>query len=95
MLAWRRTSLSVLVAALLISRLALEESTRGIVVVGLAVVVVAFWAVLVTFRGGRASVASTQEPEFVFLLRDGVLPAAIAVGIGVLCLVELALAISR
>ena len=95
MLAWRRTSLSLVVAALIIGRLALEDSAHVIAVVGLAGFVVALWAVLLSLRGSAASAPSENEPEFVFLPRDGLLPAAIAVGAGGLCIVEMALAISH
>lgn len=88
-LAWRRTSLSLVVAALIISRLASEDSARLSTVLAVAVSVVALWVVVVLLRGSRWNASSQTEPEFVFLLRDGRLPAAISIVATTLCLVEL------
>ena len=95
MLAWRRSSLSLTVAALIIGRLALEDSADVIAVASAGTAVVSLWALLASFRGGRWSAVSGSEPEFDYLLRDGVLPAAIATVAGSLCLIELALSVGR
>lgn len=93
LLAWRRSSLSLFVAALVICRLAMEDSAPLIVVVSIAAAVVALGVALTSLRGGRWSAQSTTEPRFERLLRDGVVPAVLAGIVGSLCLVELALSV--
>ncbi|KQZ74871.1 MULTISPECIES: DUF202 domain-containing protein [unclassified Nocardioides] len=91
LLAWRRSGLSLFVAALVISRIALVESAPVLFVGGAAGAVLALWVAASALRRGRWSVRSKAEPEFVLLLRDGMLPLAVSVVAGGLCLVVLAL----
>lgn len=92
-LAWRRTTLSLLVAAFIISRLAIEDSAAVVVVVSVAVTVVALWMTVASMRRRRWNAPSRGEPEFEYVLRDGVLPLLVATVAGSLCLVLLALSL--
>lgn len=92
-IAWRRTSLSLAVAALVVSRLAIEDSAPVLVVAGGAVMIIAVWTGLTKLRRGRWATASQSEPEFELMLRDGRLPLAVAAVAGGLCVVTLALSL--
>lgn len=93
MLAWRRTSLSLAVAALIISRLAIAEAAPVLMVGGVATAALALWLGLICLRRGRWSATSCSEPEFESMLRDGKLPLAVSAVAGSLCLVVLALSL--
>lgn len=91
MLAWRRSTLSFFVVALLVSRVAVEASASAIVVLTLVAAAFSAWLTLMSLRGGRWSGPSIVEPEFELLLRDGRLPALVAVVASLLCLVVAAI----
>lgn len=93
MIAWRRTSLSLAVAALVVSRLAVEDSVPVSTVVGAAAMIIVLWAGLVRTRRGRWATVSQSEPEFQLMLRDGRLPLAVAAVAGGLCVIVLALSL--
>lgn len=93
MLAWRRTTLSLFVAALIISRLAVEDSAPFMVVIGSAAAIVSLWIAATSLRRRRWSAPSLREPQFELLLRDAKLPAFLVGIAGSLCLVELTLAL--
>jgi uncharacterized membrane protein YidH (DUF202 family) len=92
-IAWRRTSLSLAVAALVVGRLAIEASAPVLIVAGSAAMIIALWSGLVTMRRGRWATASQSEPEFQLMLRDGRLPLAVALVAGGLCVIALALSL--
>lgn len=91
MLAWRRSTLSFFVVALLVSRLAVEASAPTIVVLSLASAAFSAWLALMSLRGGRWSAPSIVEPGFELLLRDGRLPAFVVVVASLLCLAVVAI----
>lgn len=93
MLAWRRSTLSLCAATLIISRLAIEDALPAFAVGGFAAVVLAVWMGAFALRRGRWSQPSLDEPEFEFLLRDGRLPAAMALVAAGLCGVVAVLAL--
>lgn len=91
MLAWRRSTLSFFVVALLVSRVAVEASASVLVILSLVIAAFSVWLALRSLRGGRWSGPSTVEPEFELLLRDGRLPALVAVVASLLCLLVAAI----
>ena len=93
-LAWRRSGLALLVGALTIGRISLD--TLGLVAVVPSVMVagLALWVVLDALRARRLARTHPGEPGY-SVLADGRLPAAVAVVVGTLGVVELAAAMSR
>lgn len=92
-LAWRRTTLALAVATLIIGRLTF--TTVGLPVI-LPVVVAtagALW-VLVTLSRRRGA-EHPLEPSFSTLLRDGRLPAVVAGITVMLCLTEIGSVVAR
>lgn len=88
-LAWRRTGLALLVAAVVIARLSFEPAgLPGLLLAGFAGALAA-WAVLATLRGRRWSTTSESGPAPGSVLRDGKLPGLLALVAGLLCLTEL------
>lgn len=92
MLAWRRSSLSLLVLGLIICRIALVDSVPAVIVISSASALTALWLGAITLRRGRWSAPSTGNPEFE-VLRDGTLPALLALVAAALCLVVLTLSL--
>ena len=91
MLAWRRSTLSFFVVALLVSQVSVEASASVLVVMSLVIAAFSAWLTLRSLRGGRWSGPSIAEPEFELLLRDGRLPALVVVVASLLCLVVAAI----
>jgi putative membrane protein len=89
-LAWRRTGLSLVVAAVAVARLADLDGASAAVAIALGALVLALWAVLLTTRRGRGTTPSLREPVFDSMLYDGVLPALLTATIGLLCVAEIA-----
>ncbi|MGH3952186.1 MAG: DUF202 domain-containing protein [Pseudonocardiaceae bacterium] len=88
-LAWRRTGLALFVAAVVIGRLTVQSAGHVTLLLFAFGAVIALWAVASTLRRGRWSGSPEPDSAFDSLLRDGRLPAALAVVAGLLCLVEL------
>lgn len=77
-LAWRRTGLALAVGALLLSRLTLDTLGTAVIVPAAVAFVLAAWVVSVTLRGRRYAAAHPDEPSFDRILRDGRVPAVVA-----------------
>lgn len=86
-LAWRRTTLALAVATLIIGRLTFTQLGLSVIVPTLVALAGAGWAVVVTAR--RRGVTHSRELEFTTLLPDGRLPLVVAMIAGALCLGEL------
>ena len=89
-LAWERTGLSLTAAAVGVGRHALGHLGWAVLVPCALVAVCGLWVWLDAQRRGRQAAASTREPAFDSLLRDGRLPALVAALVAVLCLAEAA-----
>lgn len=87
-LAWRRTGLALLVGALTIGRLALEDLGPVVAVPTVAVAVAAAWVVLGSARERRLTHRRAADPTF-SVLADGRLPGVVATLVGGLAVVEL------
>ena len=88
-LAWRRTGLALVVGALTIGRLTMDTLGTSVVVPAAAALVLAAWVVSVTLRGRRYALAHPDEPHFDRILRDGRVPAVVALVTVALALGEL------
>lgn len=88
MLAWRRTGLSLAIAALVIGRLTVQALGTIAVVLGVLSAVGACWVVVASLRQGRFGRTSGVDSAFDAVLRDGRAPAAIAGIAAVVCAVE-------
>lgn len=93
MLAWRRSTLSLCAATLIVGRLSIEDTVPALVVGTLAALLLAIWTGAVVFRRSRWRQAPMGEPTVAFLLRDGRLPALMAAVAAGLCLVVMMLAL--
>jgi uncharacterized membrane protein YidH (DUF202 family) len=92
-LAWRRTGLALVIGALTVGRLTMDTLGASVLVPAVAAAVLAAWVVTVTLRGRRHAVAHPDEPGFDRLLRDGRVPAVVAVVAGTLAVGELTAAL--
>lgn len=92
-LAWRRTGLALVVGALTVGRLTMDTLGAAVLVPAAAAAVLAAWVVSVTLRSRRHAVTHPDEPQFDSLLRDGRVPAVVAVVTGALALGELTSAV--
>lgn len=88
-LSWRRTGLALAVGALLLTRLTLGTLGTAVIAPAAVAMVLAAWVVSVTLRGRRYAATHPDEPSFDRVLRDGRVPAAVALVAGVLALGEL------
>lgn len=86
-LAWDRTGLSLVAAALGVSRHALGDLGVFVLVPCALAVMCAVWLRIVSSRRTRHARASEREPEFA-VVNDGRLVALAAGSMGLLCLVE-------
>ena len=93
-LAWRRTGLALVVGALTIGRLTLEDLGVAVVVPTAVVAALATWVLVGAGGLRRPSAGAAGEPPF-SVLRDGRLPAVVAALVGVLALGELVAATTR
>ena len=87
-LAWRRTTLSLAVATLVISRLTFTSVGASTVVPTLLVGAGLLWVGVVLRR--RRGVVHPQDPYFDSLLPDGRLPLVVALIAAALCVGEIA-----
>lgn len=94
-LAWRRTGLALVVGALTVGRLTMDTLGSGVVLPAAVALLLATWVVGVTLRSRRYAVAHPEEPHFDRLLRDGRVPAVVALVAGALALGELVSALLR
>ena len=88
LLAWERTGLSLVAAAIAVGRHALEGPGATIAVPCVLIAACGVWIYLESLRLGRAARASHAEPQFGALLHDGRLPALVAALMAALCLGE-------
>jgi len=86
-LAWRRTTLALAIATLIIGRLTFTSLGASAFVPALRVGAGALWVVSIVVR--RRGVEHVDEPHFDSMLPDGRLPCAVATVAGALCLGEL------
>ena len=93
-LAWRRTGLALLVGALTIGRLTLEDLGAGVVVPAGFVAGAAVWVLAGAARARRPA-GATDPTDGMSVLRDGRLPAVVAGLVAALALGELAAALAR
>lgn len=88
-LAWRRTTLALLVMVLVVARVALGDASP---LTGVAVVSLVTLTVLAVMAAGmrrtRFATVSSREPRFSSVLRDGRLPFAVAALVVMACCVE-------
>ena len=77
-LAWRRTGLALVIGALTIGRLTMDTLGTSVLVPAFAAAVLAAWVVSVTLRGRRYALTHPDEPNFDRILRDGRVPAVVA-----------------
>jgi len=92
-LAWRRTGLALLVAALTIGRLTLDALGPAVVVPTAVGVAAAGWVVVLAVPARRLARRHPAEPTF-SVLADGRLPAVVAALVGGLALGELLAALA-
>lgn len=88
-LAWRRTGLALVVAAVVIGRLSMAQLGAAAVLLASFAVAGAAWIAIATLRRGRLSSASRVDSAFDSVLKDGQAPAALAAVTCLLALVEL------
>jgi uncharacterized membrane protein YidH (DUF202 family) len=84
-LAWRRTTLSLVVVGIVTTRFALESAGPALAVAGAVAVALGLWVLLITSRAALWAAARRGESDF-SVLRDGRLPAmvtAVAVALAV------------
>lgn len=93
-LAWRRTGLALVVGVLTVGRLSMEALGAIVVLPAVLALTAALWVVAASLRRGRFAATSGVEAGFRDVLRDGRLPAAMALVVLVLCAVELVTALS-
>ena len=94
-LAWRRTGLALIVGALTIGRLTLEDLGVGVVVPAAFAAAAAVW-VLAGAASARRPVGGVSEPTSgLSVLRDGRLPAVVACVVAALALGELVASLAR
>lgn len=93
-LAWRRTGLALVVAAVTIGRLTLEALGPVVVVATVIVAVLAGWVVVHALRARRLATRPDGEPAF-SVLADGRLPAIVSIVLGTLAVAEVSAAVSR
>lgn len=86
-LAWRRTSLALVIATLVIARLTFLSLGASTVVPSLLVGAGALWVGILALR--RRGVPHDDEPHFTSMLPDGRLPLLVAAIAAALCLGEL------
>lgn len=91
-LAWRRTGLALVIGSLTVGRLTMDTLGAAVLVPAVITAVLAAWVVGATLRGGRSAIAHPDEPTFDRVLRDGRVPAVVAVAAGTVAVVELAAA---
>jgi uncharacterized membrane protein YidH (DUF202 family) len=89
-LAWRRTGLALVVAAVVIGRLSMAELGGTAIVLTAFAAAGAAWMAIATLRRSKLSEASSVDSAFDSVLRDGRPPAALAAVTCVLAVVELA-----
>lgn len=94
-LAWRRTGLALVVGALTIGRLTMDTLGSSVLVPAAVATVLAAWVVSVTLRRRRHAVTHPDEPGFDRILRDGRVPAVVALVTASLALGELAAAVTQ
>lgn len=94
-LAWRRTGLALVVGALTIGRLTMDTLGTTVLLPAAAAAVLAAWVVSVTMRGRRHALTHPDEPSFDKVLRDGRVPAVVALVAAGLALGELAAALTQ
>lgn len=90
-MAWRRTTLSLVVVSLVIVRSSLSSATAVPVMLSAVVLIVAVWLAVSALRRGRWSATHANEPEF-RLLGDGRLPALLTVLAVMMCALVAAVA---
>lgn len=88
-LAWRRTSMSLAVAALLLARLTMTDGIPLVSIFAGASVLVSVWIALVTMRTDRHIRRSEAEPSFDRLAHDGRVVAATCLTMVLLALTEI------
>lgn len=93
-LAWRRTGLALVVAAVTIGRLTLDSLGPVVVVPTAIVAVLAGWVVVTALRARRLARPHPGEPSF-SVLADGRLPGVVTVVLGTLAVAEVSAAVSR
>jgi uncharacterized membrane protein YidH (DUF202 family) len=86
-LAWRRTGLALVVAAVVIGRLSMAELGATAIVLAAFAAGGAAWMAIASLRRGRLSKASAVDSAF-SVLRDGRAPAALAAVTCLLAAVE-------
>ncbi len=92
-LAWRRTGLALVVGALTIGRLTMDTLGSSVMVPAAVAFVLAAWVVSITLRGRRYALAHPDEPSFDRMLRDGRVPAVVALVTVALAVGELSAAL--
>ena len=91
-LAWRRTGLALVVGALTIGRLSLDDLGAVVMVPTAVAAALAAWVLLRSSRARRRSSADAGGPSF-SVLADGRLPGVVAVVVGALAVGELVAAL--
>jgi hypothetical protein len=94
-LAWRRTGLALLVGAVTIARLSVEHLGLFVLAPAALAAGAALWVVVrgVSTRRAGAGRAVADAPSPFAVLRDGRMPAVVALTLGLLALGELAAAL--
>lgn len=87
-LAWNRTSLALVVGALVVARLSLKDLGPGVAVPATLACTMAIWVWLGAQRRSRMTREHPHDPRF-SILRDGTLPAATASVVALLALGEM------
>ncbi|WP_168582928.1 DUF202 domain-containing protein [Gephyromycinifex aptenodytis] len=93
-LAWDRTGLALIAAAVGVGRHALGQLGALIIVPCAIVATCGMWIVLVSWRQQRLASDSAVDPGF-FVVRDGRLFAGVAALMGLLCLFEAVAAVAE
>lgn len=88
LLAWRRTTLALAIATLVVARLTFSSVGASALVPLLLLGAGLLWVGVILFR--RRGVSHAREPSFDSMLRDGRLPLIVALIAGALCVGEIA-----
>ena len=93
LLAWRRTTLALTIATLVVARLTVSSVGASALVPALLVGAGLLWEAVILVR--RRGVSHAQEPYFDSMLPDGRLPLAVALIAAGLCVGEIAGVLSQ